>query len=108
MKQMILTGLATEQTFTSNGEAQFFLVFNNGELKVPTTEAAAQIVVQAMYGATKVAEQHEAEEEQPLPEEDVEQEAEPEEELEEEEMDEPASMNGSGDGIVDEDGIAQI
>lgn len=50
MKQMILTGLATEQSFDQQGQAQFFLVFNNGELRVPCSEQAAQLVVQAMYG----------------------------------------------------------
>jgi len=52
MKQMILTGLATEQNFDRSGEAQFFLVFNGGELRVPCTEAAAQTVVKAMYGGS--------------------------------------------------------
>ncbi len=50
VKQMILTGLATEQSFRRNGEAQFFLIFNDGELRVPCTEQAAQIVAETMYG----------------------------------------------------------
>lgn len=47
---MVLTGLATEQSFDKSGAAQYFLVFNNGKLRVPTTEEAAQLVVAAMYG----------------------------------------------------------
>lgn len=48
MKKMILTGLATEQSFDNGGEARYFLVFNNGELRVPITEEAAEIVVAEM------------------------------------------------------------
>jgi hypothetical protein len=48
MKTMILTGLATEQSFNNGGEARYFLVFNNGELRVPITEEAAEIVVAEM------------------------------------------------------------
>lgn len=48
MKQMILTGLATEQSFSNKGEAQYYLVFNHGELRVPVTEEAAREVVSAM------------------------------------------------------------
>ena len=50
MKTMILTGLATEQSFASSGPA-YYLVFNDGELRVPVTEAAAEVVVQAMYAS---------------------------------------------------------
>lgn len=49
MKQLILTGLATEQKF-GLPSAQFYLVFNDGELRVPVTEEAANVVVQEMYG----------------------------------------------------------
>ena len=48
MKQMILTGLATEQKF-GKPDQQFFLVFNDGELRVPITPQAAESVVEAMY-----------------------------------------------------------
>lgn len=48
MKQLILTGLATEQSFGSSGEASYYLVFNNGELRVPVSESAAEIVVKEM------------------------------------------------------------
>ena len=48
MKKMILTGLATEQRF-GNPEPQFYLVFNEGELRVPIASDAAEVVVQAMY-----------------------------------------------------------
>ncbi len=49
MKQLVLTGLSTDQAF-GKPEPQFFLVFNNGDLRVPVTEQAAQIVVGEMYG----------------------------------------------------------
>jgi hypothetical protein len=48
---MVLTGLATEQTFDKKGAPQFFLVFNNGALRVPVTEEAAGVVVKEMYGS---------------------------------------------------------
>jgi hypothetical protein len=47
MKQMILTGLASEQNFS--GSTKFYLVFNDGELRVPVTEESAQLVIEAMY-----------------------------------------------------------
>ena len=50
MKQMILTAMATEQSFTSP-EPRFYLVFNDGELKVPVSQEAAEIVIKEMYGA---------------------------------------------------------
>lgn len=49
MKQLVLTALATEQKFGTS-EAKYFLVFNDGELRVPVTEEAAGLVVQEMYG----------------------------------------------------------
>lgn len=49
MKQMILTGLATEQRF-GNPEPQFYLVFNEGELRVPVDPTAAEAIVATMYG----------------------------------------------------------
>lgn len=53
---MILTGLATEQTF-DRPEAQYYLVFNEGELRVPIAEAAARIVVVEMYGSSPAMEE---------------------------------------------------
>lgn len=49
MKQMVLTGLSTEQKFGSPAP-DFFLVFNDGELRVPITASSAEVVIQAMYG----------------------------------------------------------
>jgi hypothetical protein len=48
MKQMILTGLAQEQVF-GDPDPRFFLVFNQGELRVPVPPDSAEVVVQAMY-----------------------------------------------------------
>ena len=48
MKPMILTGLSTEQSF-DRPEPSFFLVFNQGELRVPVNAEAAEIVIQTMY-----------------------------------------------------------
>jgi hypothetical protein len=52
MKTMILTGLGSEQRFTSNGEGEtlYYLVFNEGELRVQIPEEAAHVVVKHMYG----------------------------------------------------------
>jgi hypothetical protein len=48
MKSMVLTGLGSEQDF-SNGGTSYFLVFNGGELRVPISEEAAEVVVKEMY-----------------------------------------------------------
>jgi hypothetical protein len=48
MKQLILTGLATEQSFEKGGTPKYFLVFNNGQFRVPVPEATAEAVVQEM------------------------------------------------------------
>lgn len=48
MKQLTLTGLATEQSFTRGGQAKYFLVFNDGKFRVPITEEAAEVVVREM------------------------------------------------------------
>lgn len=48
MKRMVLTGLATEQSF-NDPKPRCFLIFNDGELKVQVSEEAAEIVVKEMY-----------------------------------------------------------
>jgi hypothetical protein len=53
MKKLLLTALATEQSFfpapgKPAGDARYFLVFNNGELRVEVSESAAESVVAAM------------------------------------------------------------
>lgn len=58
MKQLVLTGLATEQKFGKQ-EAQYYLVFNDGDLRVPVSEEAAQIVVKEMYQEVEEAEEPE-------------------------------------------------
>lgn len=50
MKTMILTGLASEQRFGAQ-KALYYLVFNNGELRVPVTEQAAEVVIKEMYAS---------------------------------------------------------
>lgn len=114
MKQMILTGLGSEQTFlppNGNGAAEaikgavYYLVFNNGELRVPVSQAAAEIVVKHMYGG--------AQEEPAAPPPDERQEDPPEEGApqpngeygEAEVFSMPQEDPDSG---VDEDGIGQI
>jgi len=47
---MVLTGLSTEQKFGSPAP-DFYLVFNDGELRVPITASSAEVVVQAMYSS---------------------------------------------------------
>ena len=95
MKKMILTGLGSEQDFTSvkKLETKYYLVFNDGELRVPVSEEAAQVVVQAMYGGQEQAGEEEESEEE-------EQEAEPEHHHH-------SWGNGHGD-VTDEDGIDQV
>lgn len=84
MKPMILTGLATEQSFDNLGAAQFYLIFNGGELRVPVSEEAAQVVAQAMVDKTP----------RPAPSNGHTQPVPPA-------MEDP-------DGMLDEDGIAQV
>jgi hypothetical protein len=63
MKQLILTGLATEQSFNAGGQAKYFLVFNDGEFRVPVTEQAAEVVVLEMFGGSPARETEQAQEE---------------------------------------------
>lgn len=49
MTQLILTGLAQETDFENPEQSTFFLVFNGGELRVPVSEEAAQVVVQHRF-----------------------------------------------------------
>lgn len=49
MKSMTLTGLGSEQDFET-GEAGYFLIFNGGDLRVPISEKAAEIVLKEIYG----------------------------------------------------------
>lgn len=49
MKPMVLTGLGSEQDFETGGTG-YFLIFNSGELRVPISEKAAEVVVKEMYG----------------------------------------------------------
>lgn len=48
MHQLILTGVASEQQFGSK-DTKYLLVFNEGELRVETSEAAVQKIIEAMY-----------------------------------------------------------
>lgn len=50
MNQLILTGLAQETDFENPDQSTFFLVFNGGELRIPVSEEAAQIVVHHRFG----------------------------------------------------------
>jgi len=47
-KMMVLTGIGSEQDFKT-GESKFLLVFNDGELRVPVTETAAEIIIKTMF-----------------------------------------------------------
>ena len=53
MKTMTLTGLATEQSFNQDG-VRYYLVFNNGELRVPVPEEAAEAVISALADGKEV------------------------------------------------------
>lgn len=53
MKSMVLTGLGSEQDFGTGGTG-YFLIFNNGELRVPISEVAAETVIKEMYSENPV------------------------------------------------------
>ncbi len=100
MKKMILTGIGSEQQFASNGlvsGSEYYLVFNNGELRVPVNQEAIQGLIEYMYG-----QQSEGEE------------VEEGEESEERDEVKTQSMpwgfrpqNGHGE-VTDEDGVDQV
>lgn len=52
MKTMILTGLGSEQDFSNDGSS-YFLIFNKGELRVPVTQEAAEVVIKELYGSSQ-------------------------------------------------------
>jgi len=56
MKQLILTGLAHETDLSdlqnSGAHAIFLLVFNGGELRVPTTQDGAEQVIKYLAGVS--------------------------------------------------------
>lgn len=51
MKELILTGLATEQQF-GKSDTTYFLIFNNGQLRLQITENAAELVVREILADT--------------------------------------------------------
>lgn len=54
MKQMVMTGLATEHDFESGeGEVQYVLLFNKGELRVPITKESAEKIIEHAYSKPK-------------------------------------------------------
>jgi hypothetical protein len=102
MKKMLLTGLGSEQrfdripagevdSFERSGDTEYYLVFNDGELRVPIHEEAVRVVVQFMYGDA-VSPLKEAQTEPP------------------DGDDSPSSSapEGEGEGGTDEDGVDQI
>ncbi len=106
MKKMILTGAGSEQRFLSERESQgesYFLVFNDGELRIPVGADVLQMVIEHMYGADRLAADHEQNEE-------VRQE-EPEDQEEPEEVPYASAFglgrNGRGP-VTDEDGVDQV
>lgn len=48
MKPMVLTALGSENNFATGGTS-YFLVFNDGDLRVPISEDAAEAVIAKMY-----------------------------------------------------------
>lgn len=66
MKKLVLTALATEHDL-SDGAEQYLLVFNKGELRVPVSEEAAQVVIQALFGGAQVPSEVPEVEEQVVP-----------------------------------------
>lgn len=49
MKEIMLTGFGNERAF-GDVEPTFYLVFNGGELRVPVTQQAAELVAEYVYG----------------------------------------------------------
>lgn len=94
MKEMRLTGLATEQRFSSHGIAQFYLVFNDGELRVPVDESAARLVASAMLSSNGSSRATEPPTQ--VDEDDDYHEADDEDDV------------VTGDAVLDEDGVDQI
>ncbi len=105
MKKLVLTGAGSEQKFRHQGESwgeSYFLVFNDGELRVPISAEALQTVIEHMYSADR----------------GVEDAATPESQESDEEWQRRAKevpyasafghgRNGHGD-VTDEDGVDQV
>lgn len=53
MKRLMLTGLATEHSFTKGGAEQYFLVFNDGEVRIPVPQQTAEAVIQELYSGAE-------------------------------------------------------
>lgn len=53
MKRLMLTGLATEHSFTKGGTEQYFLVFNDGEVRIPVPQQTAEAVIQELYSGAE-------------------------------------------------------
>ncbi len=51
MKQLILTGVATEQKL-DRSSLTYYLVFNDGELRVPVPEETTEVVLNNIYKPT--------------------------------------------------------
>lgn len=62
MKQLILTGLSSEHRFGSN-DIQYQLVFNDGEIRIPVSEEAANAVSLKMYEESSAPQESEEEQE---------------------------------------------
>lgn len=60
MKQLILTGLSSEHRFGSN-DIQYQLVFNDGEVRVPVSEEAANAISLKMYEGSSTPQESEEE-----------------------------------------------
>lgn len=52
---MVLTGLSTEQKFDSHADDPvFYLVFNDGELRIPITASSTELVIKTIYGSSNL------------------------------------------------------
>lgn len=87
MKSMMVTGIGSEQDFKT-GESKFLLVLNDGELRIPISEPAAEIIIKIMYQETAQTES--------VPQ-------------YEEELEKPVSVSNTNESYGDEDdGVGQI
>jgi hypothetical protein len=49
MKKLVITALSTEQSFSIGGPTKYFLVINDGELRIQVKEDMAEKIVELMY-----------------------------------------------------------
>lgn len=67
MKTLVLTAMGSEQTFANGGGTKYFLVFNDGEFRIPCSEQQALDVISILYGTETKKEAESEDREAPIP-----------------------------------------